>query len=66
MNAKRKSMKDRFIYGILSNEVADVEKLREDAETLGWEESYVRLPVLLFLDEMAEMPTVLRKLKESA
>jgi len=34
MNAKRKSMKDRFIYGILSNEVADVEKLREDAETL--------------------------------
>lgn len=66
MNAKRKSMKDRFIYGILSNEVADVEKLREDAETLGWEESYVRLPVLLFLDEMADMPTVLRKLKESA
>lgn len=64
--AKRKSMKERFIYGILSNEVADIDKLKEDAATLGWDESYVRLPVLLVLDEMADMPTVLRKLKESA
>ena len=66
LSARRRSMKERFIYGILSNEVADIEKLKEDAETLGWDESCVRLPVLLFLDEMADVPTVLRKLKESA
>ena len=65
-SAQRKSMKERFIYGILTNEVADIEKLREDAVTLGWEEQYIRLPIYLLLDDMADVPTVQRKLKDSA
>lgn len=65
-SAQRKSIKERFIYGILSNEVADGEKLRADAATLGWEERFIRLPIYLQLDTMADVPTVLRKLKESA
>ena len=65
-SAQRKTMKERFIYGILSNEVADMEKLKEDAATLGWEEQFIRLPIYIQLDGMADIPTVQRKLKDNA
>lgn len=64
-SARRKTMKERFIFGVLSNEVADIEQLREDALTLGWDENCIRLPIYLSVDDMADIPTVLRKLKDS-
>ncbi len=64
-NTKRQGIKERLINNFLYNEAPDLEKIREDAQTLGWDECYVRIPIYMVLDNMADIPTVIRKLKSN-
>lgn len=65
-NVKKQGIKERLLNNLLYKEEPDIEKVREDADTLGWKEDCVRIPIYLELDHMADIPTVLRKLKTNA
>lgn len=65
-SARRQNIKERFINSILYNEEADRERLLEDASSLGWDESRLRIPIYLSVGKEVDTGVVIRKLKESA
>ncbi|MBQ6468696.1 MAG: helix-turn-helix domain-containing protein [Lachnospiraceae bacterium] len=65
LKTKANTIRDHFISMLLYEPKPDLREIRSIAKDMGWDEKVPRIAILITMDIMADLPTVLRKLREN-